>query len=74
MRTLIILVVGLLAVGCASTPTMESVAGTYELTPPPPNTVDVFDHLAGYRIVFLDNGVLEFYHNGEQIGMRKGNK
>ena len=30
MKSLIVLVVGLLAVGCSSTPTMKSVAGVYE--------------------------------------------
>ena len=31
-RTLIVLVLGLLAVGCATTPTMKSVVGTYEIS------------------------------------------
>ena len=70
MRTLIVLVVGLLAVGC-ETPMPEekkaleqkpksfrdSVVGEYELKSPSGNT---------HKYVFLDNGIYEIYINGKK--------
>ena len=52
-KALIVLMVGMLAVGCASTPTMKSVAGTY-------------DTGFGNRIVLLDNGGIEGDDRGEK--------
>ena len=51
MKSLIVLVVGLLAVGCATTPTMKSVAGTYEAT---------IDGDSG-NLVLLANGKVKSY-------------
>jgi hypothetical protein len=49
----------MLSVGCASTPTMKSVAGAYEL---------ISDNAAASpRVVLLDNGVFEAYRkNGNK--------
>ena len=54
-KALIVLAIGLLAVGCDTTPTMKSVAGTYKII----NVEDVG------TIVLLDNGVWEGYENGK---------
>ena len=54
-RTLIVLVVGLLAVGCASL--RDSVVGEYERKDEDGNT---------YKRVFLDNGVYEYHYNGKK--------
>ena len=56
-KTLIVLIVGMLAVGCASTPTMKSVAGTYE-------GQGAFGH--NERIVIFENGIGEYYKNDEK--------
>jgi len=52
----ITLIIGLLVVGCGTTPTMKSVAGVYEFK---------------YRgdtgeLVFLPNGIAEGYRNGKK--------
>ena len=51
----ITLIIGLLVVGCASTPTMESVAGTYERKKDVETTT---------RMVLLKNGISEWHVNG----------
>ena len=55
MKTLIVLVLGLLAVGCTSL--RDSVLGEYE-----------YKHSNGitYKDVFLDNGVWEWYRNDKK--------
>ena len=65
MKTLIVLVLGLLAVGCATlTPEQkklealrDSVVGEYEWKSKDGNT---------YKKVFLDNGIEEYYINGKK--------
>ena len=64
-KTLIVLVVGLLAVGCASTPTMKSVAGTYEAK-------------SGKLVFLLEpllhsqfRGIAEEYKNGKKFAKGK---
>ena len=52
MKVLIPILIGLLGVGCDTSPTMKSVAGTYELK--------------DYRAVLLENGIWEDYLNGEK--------
>ena len=54
-RTLIVLVLGLLSVGCASL--RDSVVGEYERKDEDGNT---------YKRVFLDNGVYEYHYNGKK--------
>ena len=67
MKTLIVLVVGLLAVGCEKKLTPEqklrdSVLGEYE---------HKFENGFTYKLVFLDNGIREFYLNGEKTNEGK---
>ena len=57
MKPLLVLIVGLMAIGCATTPTMKSVAGTYNAT---------FDGDTG-NLVLLKNGTVESYKNGKKI-------
>ena len=57
MRILIPIVIGLLAVSCASTPTMKGVAGTYERKDKDGDT---------FRVVLLENGIVEDYKNGKK--------
>ena len=52
MKNTLIVIVALLVGGCDTRPTMESVAGTYELK--------------DYRAVLLENGIWEDYLNGEK--------
>ena len=59
-KTLIILAV-LFISACASIPTIKSVAGTYE------GKKDGVTH----RVVFLENGVYQAYHNGKKAGKAK---
>ena len=56
MKVLILLTSILLLGACATTPTMESVAGTYEMK----KDGDT------YRAVLLENGVFEEYENGKK--------
>ena len=55
-KTLIVLIVGLLAVGCASTPTMKSVAGAYEAS------------VNAIGALLLENGIAWTYLDGEKRG------
>ena len=55
MKYLLILIT-IMLVGCATTPTMKSVAGTYEMK----KDGDT------YRAVLLENGVFEEYENGKK--------
>ena len=71
MRTLIVLAVGLLAVGCETIPVKE-------LTPEEQNLRDMVVgeygiNKVGYtgKSVFLDNGVHEYYVNGKKQGEHK---
>ncbi len=64
MRTLIVLVVGLMVAGCDTALTMKSVAGEYELK----KDGDT------YKYVFLENGNTEFYVNGNLLGRRDWNR
>ena len=63
MKTLISILLVMMTVGCATTPTMESVIGTYEAkigktTTSPPQS---------YIVVFLKNGKVESYdESGEK--------
>ena len=57
MKSLIVLV-GLMVVGCATTPTMKSVAGTYEGK----------EGEDTERGVLLENGIAESYTNGKKLG------
>jgi len=57
MKNLITIMIMLL-VGCATTPTMESVVGSYELQK---------DSLwEGSLLVLLEDGKIEFYNNGDK--------
>jgi hypothetical protein len=56
LKALIVGIIGLLAVGCASTPTMKNVAGTYEIK---------FDGDT-LRMVLLKNGIGQGYINGKK--------
>ena len=54
MRTLIILAVGIIAIGCNPNAELEKkVVGTYEAKD-------------GKRVVLLDNGIVELYENGKK--------
>jgi len=57
MKVLILLSTILLLGACATTPTMKSVAGTYERK--------IVGHTL--RLVLLENGVYEYHFNGENI-------
>jgi len=57
MKTLMLISVILLA-GCAATPTVKSVAGTYEGKP----TIVI----AAVKLVFLENGKVEIYKHPPQ--------
>ncbi len=61
-KTLTVLMVGLLAVGCATMPTMKSVAGVYEVKDIDGDTVSA---------VLLENGITEKYENGKLEGKYK---
>ena len=56
MKNIFLVIVALLVGGCASTPTIKSVAGTYEAK----KDGDTF------RVVFLENGNSEVYKNGKK--------
>ena len=56
MKNTLLLIAVLLVGACAATPTMKSVAGTYE-------RIEDGDT---YRGVFLENGILEQYRNGKK--------
>ena len=56
MKNLILLIAVMVVGACATTPTVKSVAGTYE-------RIEDGDT---YRIVFLDNGIAEAYLNGKK--------
>ena len=58
-----LLVIGILLVcACAATPTINSVAGEYEIKDDRFTTVQI------YRPVFLENGVYQDYVNGKKTG------
>jgi len=60
MRTLIVLVVGLMAVGCGQrnlTLEEQKIVGTYEIKKYGKDM---------YRIILLDNGIMEEYENGKK--------
>ena len=66
MKTLIVLVLGLLAVGCATlTPEQkqkalrDSVVGEYELKHEKGDT---------HKLIFLEKGIVEHYKNGKKAG------
>ena len=61
MKTLMLLTTILLLGACATTPTMKSVAGTYESVGHP--------HL--YKLVFLENGAMENYVSGNKTDENK---
>ena len=57
MKYLLILITIMFVGGCATTPTMESVEGTYEL-----KIQDVGGQsFKSFKLVFLENGVMESY-------------
>ena len=56
MKKLLLLMTAMVLVGCASTPTMKSVAGTYEIN----------EGKRSFRMVLLENGIGEGYKNGKK--------
>ncbi len=54
MKNTLLVIVALLVGGCDTSPTMKSVAGTYELK--------------DYRAVLLENGIWEEYRNCKKTG------
>ena len=57
MKNLILLIAVIIVSACASVPTVESMAGTYEGK----KDGDT------YRTVLLENGVSEYYENGKKV-------
>ena len=53
MKALIPIVIGLLVGGCAATPTIKSVAGTYEIKGEDAGRTLIY--------IFIENGVVEGY-------------
>ena len=79
MRTLIVLVVGLLAVGCETPlPQRPKAKPAKELTPEQKQKKALGDSVVGeyefendgstYKLAILENGVLEYYSNDEKVG------
>ena len=59
MKNTLLVIVALLVGGCATTHTMESVTGTYELK--------IVGQTLG--LVLLKNGIVEYHFNGEKLAM-----
>jgi hypothetical protein len=57
MKNLLILIKIMFVGGCATTPTVKSVAGAYEIK----------EGERSFRMVFLESGVVEDYENGKKI-------
>ena len=79
MKSLIVLVVGLLAVGCETPlPQRPKAKPVKELTPEQKQKKALRDSVVGeyefendgstYKLAILENGVLEYYSNDEKVG------
>jgi|TARA_B100001971_G_scaffold200265_1_gene211708 hypothetical protein len=62
MKQILLILAAVTLVGCATTPTIRSVAGEYEIKD------DRFTTVLIYSPVFLENGVYQDFVNGKKTG------
>ena len=66
MKNLILLIAVLIVSACATTSTVKCVAGVYEIKVDEGRRIKGVKQREAYRMVFLENGISEWYKNSDK--------